>query len=70
MVFRPDIYPAGRWVCYLTAVMDWHSRYVLSWGDFVTMDSEFCVSALERELDVMDSPQIFNTDQGAQYTQP
>lgn len=58
---------AGGFV-YLTAVMDWHSRYVLSWEISVTMDSEFCVSTLERALRCYDNPLIFNTDQGSQYT--
>lgn len=58
---------AGGFV-YLTAVMDWHSRYVLSWEISVTMDSEFCVSTLERALRCYDNPTIFNTDQGSQYT--
>jgi len=58
---------AGGFV-YLTAVMDWHSRYVLSWELSITMDHEFCVSALERALRCHGSPDIFNTDQGSQYT--
>jgi len=58
---------AGGFV-YLTAVMDWHSRYVLSWELSITMDREFCVSALERALRCHGTPHIFNTDQGAQYT--
>jgi len=53
---------------YLTAVMDWHSRFVLSWELSVTMDHEFCVSALEKALRIHGKPFIFNTDQGAQYT--
>jgi len=53
---------------YLTVVMDWYSRYVLSWEISVTMDDGFCVSALERALRVHGKPDIFNTDQGAQYT--
>ncbi len=53
---------------YLTAVMDWHSRYVLSWEVSVTMQEDFCVSALESALRRHGHPQIFNTDQGAQYT--
>ena len=52
---------------YLVAVIDWFSRYVLSWEIPVTMDSDFCVSALERAL-VMAQPEIFNTDQGSQFT--
>jgi putative transposase len=58
---------AGGFV-YLTAVMDWYSRYVLSWELSITMDSEFCVSALERALRCYETPYIFNTDQGSQYT--
>jgi putative transposase len=53
---------------YLTAVMDWYSRYVLSWEISVTMDDGFCVSALERALRRHGCPDIFNTDQGCQYT--
>ena len=53
---------------YLTAVMDWHSRYVLSWEVSITMDEAFCVSALQSALRQYPHPDIFNTDQGAQYT--
>lgn len=53
---------------YLTAVMDWHSRYVLSWEVSVTMQEDFCVSALESALRRHGVPEIFNTDQGVQYT--
>ena len=53
---------------YLTVVMDWYSRYVLSWEISITMDESFCVSALERALRIHGSPEIFNTDQGGQYT--
>lgn len=53
---------------YLTAVMDWYSRYVLSWEISVTMDDGFCVSSLERAIRRHGTPQIFNTDQGSQYT--
>jgi len=52
---------------YLTAVMDWHSRYVLSWELSNTLDMGFCVEALERALTIS-QPEIFNTDQGCQYT--
>lgn len=58
---------AGGFV-YLTAVMDWHSRYVFAWEVSVSMDSEFCISALERALRCYGKPVIFNTDQGSQYT--
>lgn len=53
---------------YLTAVMDWHSRYVLSWEISVTMDDDFCVNALNSAIRQYGRPDIFNTDQGAQYT--
>jgi len=53
---------------YLTAVMDWYSRYILSWEISVTMDDSFCVSALERALRRYGTPGVFNTDQGSQYT--
>ena len=52
---------------YLTAVMDWYSRYVLSWELSNTLEAAFCVEALERALAVS-KPEIFNTDQGGQYT--
>lgn len=53
---------------YLTAIMDWHSRYVLSWEVSVTMEDDFCVNALESAIRRYGQPDIFNTDQGAQYT--
>jgi len=56
-----------RGFVYLCAVMDWYSRYVLSWGVSTTMDQEFCVEALDRALEQA-VPEIFNTDQGAQFT--
>jgi putative transposase len=52
---------------YLVAIIDWYSRYVLSWEISTTMESEFCVSALTRSLQVA-KPEIFNTDQGSQFT--
>jgi putative transposase len=52
---------------YLTAVMDWFSRYVLSWELSVTMEADFCLSALNWALS-KGKPEIFNTDQGAQFT--
>ena len=53
---------------YLVAVIDWHSRYVLSWGVSVTMESNFCVEALEQAIRKYGVPDIFNTDQGPQFT--
>ena len=52
---------------YLTAVIDWYSRYVLAWEVSNTLDGAFCVSTLGQALRIA-TPQIFNTDQGAQYT--
>jgi len=52
---------------YLVAVMDWFSRYVLSWAVSITMDVDFCLEALDQALEVA-RPEIFNTDQGAQFT--
>jgi putative transposase len=52
---------------YLVAIMDWFSRYVLSWEVSVTMESEFCIAALDRALQT-GRPDIFNTDQGSQFT--
>jgi putative transposase len=53
---------------YLVAVMDWYSRKVLSWEVSVTMDEAFCVSALETAIRRYGTPEIFNTDQGSQFT--
>jgi len=56
-----------RGFCYLTAVMDWYSRRVISWELSTTLDADFCVSALDRALET-GRPEIFNSDQGCQYT--
>lgn len=54
---------------YLVAVIDWFSRYVLSWEISINMETDFCVSALERAMRRYGLPEIFNTDQGAhQFT--
>lgn len=53
---------------YLVAVMDWFSRYVLAWELSNTLDVGFCVMALQQALGQYGSPEIFNTDQGAQFT--
>ena len=52
---------------YLVAVMDWYSRYLLSWKVSITLDAAFCAEALEDALTV-GTPEIFNTDQGSQFT--
>ena len=59
--------PMTKGFMYLVAVIDWHSRYVLSWELSNTMDTTFCIDALEKALD-LSTPTIFNTDQGAQFT--
>ena len=53
---------------YLVAVMDWHSRKVLSWRLSNTLDTAFCVEALQDAISQFGAPDIFNTDQGAQFT--
>ena len=60
--------PLARGFLYLVAIMDWHSRKVLAWRLSNTMDVQFCVDALEEALDRYGSPDIFNTDQGCQFT--
>lgn len=52
---------------YLVAIMDWYSRFVLSWRLSNSLDAEFCVAALEEALSCA-KPEIFNTDQGSQFT--
>jgi putative transposase len=60
--------PIGRGFLYLVAVMDWASRAVLAWRLSNTMDVGFCISALEEALARFGRPEIFNTDQGSQFT--
>jgi putative transposase len=60
--------PMSRGFMYLIAVMDWHSRKVLSFTVSNTLDADFCVEALQKALSFYGPPQIFNTDQGAQFT--
>ncbi len=57
---------AGGFV-YLTAIMDWHSRYVLSWEISTSLDTRFCLTALDRAV-ALATPEIFNSDQGSQFT--
>jgi putative transposase len=61
--------PLPKGYLYLVAVIDWHSRYVLSWELSNTMDITFCLSALEKAL-AQNTPEIFNSDQGSQFTSP
>jgi len=69
MVFAADItyIPMRRGFLYLVAIMDWFSRYVLSWRLSNTLDAHFCLEALEEALGKQ-KPDIFNVDQGAQFT--
>ena len=59
--------PMARGFLYLVAIMDWHSRYVLAWRLSNTMEVGFCLEALEEALS-QGRPEIFNTDQGSQFT--
>ena len=59
--------PMARGFLYLVAVMDWHSRYVLSWRLSNTLEAGFCAEALEEALG-QGQPEVFNTDQGSQFT--
>ena len=60
--------PLARGFMYLIAIIDWHSRKVLSWRLSNTLDSNFCTEALEAALARHGAPEIFNTDQGVQFT--
>ena len=54
---------------YLVAIIDWYSRYVLAFGISITLEADFCIEALERAL-IRAKPEIFNSDQGSQFTSP
>ena len=60
--------PMARGFVYLAAVIDWFSRRVLAWRVSITMEAAFCVEALEEALARHGKPEIFNTDQGSQFT--
>ena len=60
--------PMARGFVYLVAIVDWYSRMVLSWRLSNTLDASFCVDALDEALRRYGTPEIFNTDQGAQFT--
>jgi putative transposase len=60
--------PMARGFVYLAVVLDWFSRRVLSWRLSITMEAAFCVEALEEALARHGKPDIFNTDQGSQFT--
>lgn len=60
--------PMARGFQYLVAIQDWYSRKILSWRISNTMDSDFCVAALKEAISRFGCPEIFNTDQGSQFT--
>ena len=60
--------PMARGFVYLVAIMDWHTRRVLSWWLSTTQDRHLCLEALEDALEHYGPPEIFNTDQGSQFT--
>ena len=60
--------PMARGFAYLAAVVDWFSRKVLSWRLSISMDASFCIEAVEEALGRYGAPEIFNTDQGSQFT--
>lgn len=75
-IFRPNqVWAADityirllRGFAYLVAIMDWFSRYVLAWRLSVTLEADFCVECLKEALELYGVPDIFNTDQGSQFT--
>jgi putative transposase len=60
--------PMARGFVYLCAIIDWFTRRVLSWAVSITMETSFCVEALEEALEKHGCPAVFNTDQGSQFT--
>ena len=59
--------PMARGFLYLVAIMDWYSRYAVAWGLSNTLDVDFCLEAFEKALS-KGKPEVFNTDQGSQFT--
>ena len=60
--------PLAHGFVYLVAIMDWHTRHVLAWRLSTTQDTDFCLEALEDAMERYGKPEIFNTDQGSQFT--
>jgi putative transposase len=60
--------PMARGFVYLTAVMDWFSRRVLAWRVSISLDTDFCLNAIDEAFARCGRPEIFNTDQGSQFT--
>src|SRR4051794_34698301 len=67
-LIRVTYIPLAKGFIYLVAIMDWHSRAVLAWRLSNTLHADFCVDALEEALRRFGRPEIFNTDQGSQFT--
>ncbi len=69
-VYAMDItyIPMARGFIYLAVVIDWYSRKILSWRVSITMDVQFCLDAVQETIDNYGVPEIFNTDQGSQFT--
>ncbi|WP_341750100.1 DDE-type integrase/transposase/recombinase [Candidatus Tisiphia endosymbiont of Sialis lutaria] len=68
MECRYNVYKTEPRVVYLVAIIDWYSRYILSWRISISLESEFCVTALEDAIEKYGMPKIFNTAQGVQFT--
>src|SRR2546422_11408588 len=68
LVRRCDLYPDAAWLPLPRGDLDWFSRKVLAWRLSNTMDADFCVTALEEAIARFGKPEIFNTDQGSQFT--
>lgn len=60
--------PMAKGFVYLAAVIDWYTRRVLAWRVSITMETSFCIEAVEDALQRYGKPEIFNTDQGSQFT--
>ncbi|WP_341789462.1 DDE-type integrase/transposase/recombinase [Rickettsia endosymbiont of Polydrusus tereticollis] len=52
----------------MVAIMDWYSRYILSWRVSISLENDFCIEALNEAISIHGKPDIFNTDQGVQFT--
>jgi putative transposase len=70
IVWATDItyIPLARGYCYLCAIIDWHTRYVIAWELSTSMEALFCIDVLQQALAKGRKPQILNTDQGSQFT--
>ena len=60
--------PMARGFVYLAAVVDWFTRRILAWRVSITLETDFCIEAVQEALDRHGAPEIFNTDQGSQFT--